>query len=171
MKDERLLYVAIAALGGFMGLAVSLSRPITGFMIMGATITFAIIGLMVNLKNSVSDKLPSFGDRTLEENRTTTIIGVLTLASFIPFLFPDVLLAIALLLFLAAGLMYYTITQGTASPDTTIEDAAKIALSGLIFLAASQIRFMLIIPPAFLFLWFLWTLLPNTKQKQLMRSN
>jgi len=171
MKDERLLYVAIAALGGFMGLAISLSQPVTGFLIMGGTITLAIIGLMVDLKNTVSSKLPSFGDRTLEENRTTTIIGVLTLASFIPFLFPEVLIAIALLLFLIAGLLYYNISQGTNTTETTIEDVAGIALGGIMFLVASQISMLLIIAPAFLFLWFLWTLLLNTTQKQLMRSS
>lgn len=171
MKDERLLYVAIAALGGFMGLAISLSQPLTGFFIIGGTITLAILGLMVDLKNTVSSQLPSFGDRTLQQNRTTTIIGVMTLASFIPFLFPEVLLAIALLLFLVSGLLYYNISQGTSTITTTIEDVAKLALAGLMFLVASQLRILLILAPAFMFLWFLWTLLPNTTQKQLMRPN
>jgi len=169
MKDERLLYVALAALGGLMGLAISLSQPLIGFFIMGGTITLSILGLMVNLKNTVSDKLPSFGDRTIEENRTTVIIGVLTLASFIPFLFPEVLLATALLIFLVAGLMFYMIKQGAATTDSTIEDVAKLGLAGTMFLVASQISFLLILAPAFLFLWFLWTLLTKNKQKQLMR--
>lgn len=170
MKDERLLYVALAAIGGFMGLAISISQPVTGFFITGSTITLAILGLMVDFKNSFSDKLPSLGNRTIEENRTSAIVGVLTLASFVPLLYPEVLIAISLLLFLAAGLIYYLIRQGSGNTESTVEDAAKLVMVGVIFLTAAQIPFLLVIPPGFMFSWFLWSLLPKSKQRELMES-
>lgn len=170
MKDQRMIYIALAALGGFMGLAVSLSKPITGFFITGMTITLALIGLMIDFKEQVSDKLPSFGNRTLGENKVSVIVGVLTLAAFIPFLFPEVLLAIALLLLLVAGLTYYLIKQGGTSTGLKVEDSAKFFLVATAFFVASQLKSLLIFSPAFMFAWFLYTLLPEKTQANIMKE-
>lgn len=168
MNDERLLYVALAGIGGFMGLSVALSQPVTGFFITGITIVFSLLGLMVNLKNSVSDKLPSLGNRTISENRMSVIVGVLTLVSFIPFLLPEIMLAVGLLLFLVGVLMAYIQSQQNSSISISDEDLGRVLLGALIFAVAYEVNFLLIFAPALMFAWFLWTLLSKDNQQSLM---
>lgn len=167
MNDEELAYVALAAMGGLMGLAVSLSQPVTGFFITGITMTFAILGLTVNLKRRISDRLPSFTGRTMAENQTSIMVGFLTLISFIPFLFPEILIAAAMFMLLAAALISYMLLEEEGSVGFVVEDVARLFLAGLLFIAASQARFLLIIIPALMYAWFMWTILPKSTREKL----
>lgn len=170
MKQEKLAYIALAALGGAMGLAISISQPVTGFFIVGGTIVLAILGLVVNLKKTVSNKLPSFADRTSMQNDTTVTIGLLTLVSFIPLLFPEILLAAGMLMILLALLILYIVTESEQPTEFSVTEASLIGLAGLTLVVASQLSFLLVFPPAGMYLWFIYTLLPVETQQRIANS-
>jgi hypothetical protein len=167
MNDKQLVYIMIAALGGLMGLAVSLSSPVTGFMITGISVIFALTGITINLKETFSDQLPSFDYRTDKQNKESAAIGLLAIASFIPFLFPQILAAIAVLLILAAVFIYYENTEGSNTTGLSITDSSLLVLAASLFFFAYIFNEALIIAPAFMFAWFIYTLLSKENQNKL----
>lgn len=165
--DNQELYAAWVGFIGAIGLVTALTRPLTGA---AAVIGITLISLVIVMKdlNKIDRRLPSVGRRTWDEHMHSLRTAVLVIVSFIPFLFPEAVIAVGVIFLLVALLTYLEITTDIdIGIRGSIDNVIVLTMLGGAIIFSGVIEPILLIPPAVMFTWYVFTLLPMKTQRKI----
>lgn len=167
--NAQKIYAAWVAFLGTIGIVTALSNPLTGFAITAGITLVSLTVVMVDLKR-VDERLPSIGERTMQDHMPSIRVAGLTLATFIPFLFPGAVIAIGVI-FITLGILAYVefIYDIDFGLDATLDNVALLLAAGGLIVFSGIIQPVLLVAPALMFYWYVFTLLPYKTQRELAR--
>lgn len=170
LDQEQKMLALLAGGIGFIGIVLSLINPVLGFLITGSTIVLTVAALIIDLKKEISSKLPNF-KRSKDLNAVTIGWGVLALLSLTLMVINQIYLVVGTLILIFGLVRIYGQggLHGKATEKNWTEFLVTLLIAG-VFYIVYLIPQILLVPVVLTFGAFIFTLLPEKTQKEIINT-